>query len=1347
MQNKTIVPIILLLPFLLFGQMINNYDAEPEAGYWGHEISENADSTLSFINVSYITDPVSEGAGAMQLDYSAHNIEAWGGYAKIFHMIGGGDEEADSPIEGIWKISPEAGALMVGPAPNDGSWWSNSADDVNTRWCYFDDEYVFNANGSFNNVLQDTTWIEGWQGGSDACGVPVAPHNGSNAATWEHDAATGTVTISGVGAYLGLPKVINGGELADPANAPDSVVYEITLNGGGDSMMVAINFGAGYWTYKMVVSEESPLAGTWKVSPEAGALKVGPGIDDGSWWQNSADDVITRACYFDDRYVFDYEGFHNDLDDETWIEAWQGGSDACGTPVYPHDGSNNPAGFTFDEVGGTLTLHGLGAYLGLPKVINGGELSDPANAPDSVVYEITLNGGGDSMMVAIHFGAGYWTYKMVLVEEEELPLLSGTWYMAPEAGALMVGPAPNDGSWWSSSADDVNTRWCFFDDEYVFSPDGSFNNGLQDSTWIEGWQGGSDACGVPVAPHDGSNAATWEYDPGVGTVTLSGVGAYLGIPKAWNGGELSSPADAPDSITYNITLSDNNTTMTLVIEAGTGVFWTFKLVADDTQQALVETWDATFDWETTFDWDATFDNGIALMEMLPDEGEVWDWSGYDSISFSYYNSIPQSLVGRVHLRLNLSDFGAVADPANYTGLGEYYYSFLYILDNASGWNTITMPLERNDSWDGGGFNLTGWAGEAGNGELDTDAIAGFHLEFSISGGGDGDYSEGTIILDNFTLSGTKNVLSNPGFELADATGDGSGWGAAIGGGHAEVVTDASVAYNGDNYLSIGTTDNWAVYYTEDNIPAQYGETWEFSGYGKDLGGDGSGAAFKLDAKDADGNVIGSTNDVVLAMTNDWENHSIEYVAPEGTVTITAVVVASRWDGVACDFAFDDMFLMNVGILDVVPPAAVENVSATPYSYYNLVTWSDNDGEEGETYHVYGSRSEITDVTAAGVDAIAASVLEGSQAAVHYLYSPLEDEQQNWYYAVVCSDASLNVGEPGLSASAITNTAKGIPTISLTPPAAFAADGDLSEWYDSGIVPFELGTTDNSWGTPHIIGAVTDDIDLFGTIFLAVDEDYLYVAADVIDDVYDGYQAGDGTGGWWENDVLELFIGLYEQPGTKHIGMMRGDEPDYKFFFLETHVVNDFNGQDTLAVNGTENYYHEGFNPDWVVEAKLALDDIAFGDDIRFNAVDGMRIPIEPTLHDNDGAGWEGNLVASPTNNDNAWQTPSVWSSTWIGEDSLGVGDEIIPFTYALHQNYPNPFNPITNIQFTIPEQADVKLRIYNVLGRQVDVLVNETLPVGHHKILWNPKNLSSGVYFYKLEAGSFIKTRKMILLK
>jgi len=97
MKHKITSSILLMVPLLLFGQMIDNFDAEPTADYWGYEISENADSTLSFVNVSYITDPVSEGAGAMQLDYSAHNIEAWGGYAKIFHMLGGDDEQG-SPI-------------------------------------------------------------------------------------------------------------------------------------------------------------------------------------------------------------------------------------------------------------------------------------------------------------------------------------------------------------------------------------------------------------------------------------------------------------------------------------------------------------------------------------------------------------------------------------------------------------------------------------------------------------------------------------------------------------------------------------------------------------------------------------------------------------------------------------------------------------------------------------------------------------------------------------------------------------------------------------------------------------------------------------------------------------------------------------------------------------------------------------------------------------------------------------------------------------------------------------------------------------------------------------------------
>lgn len=319
----------------------------------------------------------------------------------------------------------------------------------------------------------------------------------------------------------------------------------------------------------------SGLEGIWIMAPEAGALKVGPNPNDGSWWSNSAADVTGRACFFDDKYIFSLDGtFTNDLGSSTWLEGWQGASpDGCGTPVAPHN-SSIPATYLYDSNAGTITLNGKGSYLGIPKPFNGGELSNPANAPNSITYDVTLSDNNNTMTLVISIGGGYWTYKMI----RYISPLVGTWKMAPEAGALKVGPNPNDGSWWSNSAADVTGRACFFDDEYVFESNGSFKNVLGTATWLEGWQGASpDGCGSPVAPHDGNTPATYQYDASTGKVTLSGKGSYLGIPKPFNGGELSNPANAPDAITYDITLSDNNNTMTVVISIGGG-YWTYKLV-------------------------------------------------------------------------------------------------------------------------------------------------------------------------------------------------------------------------------------------------------------------------------------------------------------------------------------------------------------------------------------------------------------------------------------------------------------------------------------------------------------------------------------------------------------------------------------------------------------------------------------------------------------------------------------------------------------------------------------------------------------------------------------------------
>jgi hypothetical protein len=304
-----------------------------------------------------------------------------------------------------------------------------------------------------------------------------------------------------------------------------------------------------------------------------------PGVGDVSWWAIDDAGVADRNCFYDDAYVFGADGsFMNELDGSTWVEGWQGGSDACGAPVAPHDGSNS-ATYMYNSETGTITLNGIGAYLGIPKAVNGAELASPAEAPASVTYNVELMENNSVMIVDINVGGdAWWRFKLVKDGAAPASPVAGSWSVSAEAGAIGVGPGKGDLSWWAIDAAGAADRACFFDDEYVFAANGTFSNVLGSDTWIEGWQGGSDACGTPVAPHDGSNSATYSYDAEAGTITLDGQGAYLGIPKAVNGAELASPAGAPESVTYEVELSEDNTEMIVDINVGGDAWWRFKLV-------------------------------------------------------------------------------------------------------------------------------------------------------------------------------------------------------------------------------------------------------------------------------------------------------------------------------------------------------------------------------------------------------------------------------------------------------------------------------------------------------------------------------------------------------------------------------------------------------------------------------------------------------------------------------------------------------------------------------------------------------------------------------------------------
>jgi surface protein len=431
-------------------------------------------------------------------------------------------------IAGTWQMAPIAGALDVGPERGNISWWSNTEDDIATRACFFDDTFVFGADGSFANVMGESTWLEGWQGANEGCGAPVYPHDGTPTNyTYTYDAAAATITVNGVGAHLGLSRAYNGGELTSVSEAVgiESITYNVVeVSEDGNRMTVDIDFGIGYWTYVLQRDESDNGDGT---GPVGGTIT---GVDFTIAELNvSGNEVgVTPTSTGATLYSVDF-GDPAAANDEDVI--------ATSGPQVSYTYANKAATYTINVT------------------------ASASNASDVVVRK----------------------NHSVTVENRVGPLaIAGTWQMAPIAGALGVGPERGDISWWSNSEEDVTTRACLMDDEFVFGADGSFANNMGDTTWLEGWQGADEGCGAPVYPHDGAATDyTYAYDAAAGTITVNGVGAHLGISKVYNGGELASKSEATDieSITYNVVeISEDGNTMTVDIQfQADGGYWTYVL--------------------------------------------------------------------------------------------------------------------------------------------------------------------------------------------------------------------------------------------------------------------------------------------------------------------------------------------------------------------------------------------------------------------------------------------------------------------------------------------------------------------------------------------------------------------------------------------------------------------------------------------------------------------------------------------------------------------------------------------------------------------------------------------------
>jgi hypothetical protein len=201
---------------------------------------------------------------------------------------------------------------------------------------------------------------------------------------------------------------------------------------------------------------------------------------------------------------------------------------------------------------------------------------------------------------------------------------------------------------------------------------------------------------------------------------------------------------------------------------------------------------------------------------------------------------------------------------------------------------------------------------------------------------------------------------------------------------------------------------------------------------------------------------------------------------------------------------------------------------------------------------------------------------------------------------------------------------------------------------------------------------------------------------------------------------------------------------------------------TLYADTTRKMYDDGTHGDAVAGDRVYTRHYVFGpDSINGRNLVGQEFKFGIRGGDNEGGkGGFGNNHIENINDGSSTATinsyfgsinPSYYDrfNFEIGQPLTNVrqDDAGIPIVFALEQNYPNPFNPNTTINYDIPTASNVTLKVYNMLGQEVAVLVNGTLNAGRYNATFNASRLASGVYIYRLEAGSFTSVKKMMLLK
>lgn len=448
----------------------------------------------------------------------------------------------------VWKLSrntaEEEYPCQVGPEDRSQIWWALGLNDpLGARVCLMEEEYIFSLNGLYNYDSKGSVFADFGVWNEDYAGQCVDATNpsqmsgpngedlsawGSSEFTFEYNTSAATLTLNGLGAHVGLPKVGTDSEYATPQSSVTYNVVSLDTDGPVDKLVLETTIAGGYWRF-FLVSYDNPAD-----EPDL------PGAPPTAGFTNEIDGstvTFTNTSVNADSYMWDF-GDGNTSNEESPVHT------------YANDGSY------------TVTMTATNTH---------GSTESTANvviSTSSVFSATTLYGDGTK-----------------------------SWKLAPQAAALAVGPAAGSADWWSNNEEDINVRSCAFDDEFTFDNAGNYNYVTNGDVWAEAYMG-VDPPGCVDETTLSPNAAAWgagmhtftvteETADAPAYVTVTGTGAFIGLAKAFNGGEYTvGPPTENGSVTYQVLSYVNDGTNEIMVltidisegQAG-GAFWTFTLVA------------------------------------------------------------------------------------------------------------------------------------------------------------------------------------------------------------------------------------------------------------------------------------------------------------------------------------------------------------------------------------------------------------------------------------------------------------------------------------------------------------------------------------------------------------------------------------------------------------------------------------------------------------------------------------------------------------------------------------------------------------------------------------------------